>query len=488
MAAALSNLPAEVLCDVFQQLDPISLISLSQTSSRFRSLIQPTREDLVQRLLALELLPEAGGITPIFQPAENSWSPPCTLESPEWRANRYACCVCLRLRHHMWFDRRSITNVRTRKPLPGSREATKLTTWEPFNRGMRQRRARERTAEEWEDLGLERDDYHYYCNGWTRFNRGGFVDRGVLAEVEICGTERHKRACIECRQARGDLRTLVVKSREVPFTDGLERHFPGLINFLMERKPSVALLPPRRPLPIIGRRRQDTTHFPCALYVAFCSSCEGWYELSGFLHDFTNGRDLCWNGHSHHKFPSEASGICINCASKAAPEHAVREISGSAIHLAEEWAERLRDELAYGWTYLLDEWKEGYVGFQDMKAEYPRPMRRILSLLRTIPSVKTVNENNPMHPTRTVCYNEGNAAIFRIKRFEFVQLLRECPERLVEEIIADNKSFMKWLDLKHYALREKAFLRFKKVGELIREEPDLVLQYFETRKPHELPR
>lgn len=42
---------------------------------------------------------------------------------------RYACSICLRLRGHTHFDNHSILRLRTPKPPPSSRAATKLTSW-----------------------------------------------------------------------------------------------------------------------------------------------------------------------------------------------------------------------------------------------------------------------------------------------------------------------------------------------------------------------
>ncbi|KAK0622828.1 hypothetical protein B0T14DRAFT_564243 [Immersiella caudata] len=246
-----------------------SLISLSQSSRWFRTLIQPSRENFVRRLLALELLPE---------------------ESPEWRANKHACLSCMKLRNHMCFDNGSILSLRMRKPLPGSREAARLeeTDWQSFNRGERQKRERKRAAQERQSLNMEREGYHFYCNAGYRLT-DAFENQALLAELRISGTERYKRTCIECKLARSSLQTAVFKSREVPFTDALERHFPGLGDFLHEHTPETGLALLSRPLLLIESERQDRTHMPCLLYTAFCGACQRWYKLAGFLPGFPRG-------------------------------------------------------------------------------------------------------------------------------------------------------------------------------------------------------
>jgi hypothetical protein len=69
-------MPVEVLCAIFVLLDPISIIATSQTSRALRAIIDPTRHECIQRLLALELLPEYGGIAPSFRFRDSSIVPP----------------------------------------------------------------------------------------------------------------------------------------------------------------------------------------------------------------------------------------------------------------------------------------------------------------------------------------------------------------------------------------------------------------------------
>lgn len=268
----LLSMPVEVLCAIFVLLHPISLIATSQTSRTLRTIIDPTHHDFVQRLLALELLPESGGIVPRFRSRDSTIAPPTS--SPEWRRNKYACSLCLKLRSHMFFDNHSILRLRLRKPPPGSREATKLTTWEPLelrDPATRHKRARQRAAADKDRLAPERAAYHQYSTGVgfpslardplrrnSDFDYGPADESADELEKALCGTERHKRAYNPCRHLRGDWshpgRTLgrpdapIVKSRRVSRHHVLERHFPGLLDFLHERNPHPALAPPPRHL------------------------------------------------------------------------------------------------------------------------------------------------------------------------------------------------------------------------------------------------
>ncbi|KAK4184228.1 hypothetical protein QBC35DRAFT_455524, partial [Podospora australis] len=54
------RVPAEILYRTIMQLDPDSLINLSQTSKYYRDTIRPTKHDFERRLLYLELQPEIG--------------------------------------------------------------------------------------------------------------------------------------------------------------------------------------------------------------------------------------------------------------------------------------------------------------------------------------------------------------------------------------------------------------------------------------------
>lgn len=163
----LEYLAPEILCLIVTTLDPISLISLSQSSRGFRSFIQPTRAHFVQRLLSLELLPENNGryrSVPLFRGRDSTMHPDDS-DVQAWEGIRYACAGCLKLRSHMHFDNHSILRLGLRKPPPGSTEATKLTDWEPYNDhfedpGEKWQRIQQRKEEARERDKLWRREYH----------------------------------------------------------------------------------------------------------------------------------------------------------------------------------------------------------------------------------------------------------------------------------------------------------------------------------------
>ncbi|KAK8091268.1 hypothetical protein PG994_000773 [Apiospora phragmitis] len=125
----LDSLPVEILCCIFRYLDPITLIAFSQTSSHYRRVISPSKLNHVERLLALELLEEHGGMTTIFSPKHN-------IIKPNWRdpacdSMRWACTSCLRLLPHTAFGNHFLLGLGYRKPAPGSPAADPVSSWAP---------------------------------------------------------------------------------------------------------------------------------------------------------------------------------------------------------------------------------------------------------------------------------------------------------------------------------------------------------------------
>ncbi|KAK3952972.1 hypothetical protein QBC32DRAFT_184242, partial [Pseudoneurospora amorphoporcata] len=123
----LHNVPLDILLVILGYVDPISLINLAQTCQVLRATIRPTRANLLQRLLALELIPEYGGIVPLIRSRTIQVSPP--MSSKDWQSNKYACGGCLKLLPHTRFDNHNILRLDLRKPPSGSKEANRLADW-----------------------------------------------------------------------------------------------------------------------------------------------------------------------------------------------------------------------------------------------------------------------------------------------------------------------------------------------------------------------
>lgn len=278
------TLPTEVLCSVISLLDPIDLISLSQTNQHLRGVIDPQRQHFIERLLALETKIEHGGITPIFRSKDSSLS--CHWFDEPWDDMRWACGGCLRLLSHQMFGNHSILRLDTRKPIPGSTAAIPVSSWassfkkeEPKShlqqllntteekllwvryiysiRLIRQGASWIREGPGLEDLkmlqnhGIEGfetmsdQEFEDLCEGhnWEEMNTNA-----TLIERQYCGWKRGLRRCLECRFQRGDF-TLrpngslgtaevpIMLCRWYPFANAIDRYFPDFSEALEHKRP-----------------------------------------------------------------------------------------------------------------------------------------------------------------------------------------------------------------------------------------------------------
>lgn len=325
MAPSLSLLPTEVQCSIIRHLDPISLISMSQTSTYLRHLISPKKRHFTERLLQLELLPQHGGACPSFRARDNHISPGPL--DPEWEDIRWACTSCLRLLPHLHFDNHSILRLRYRKPSPLIFSPSQaVTSWEPVgNRVPRRPKKGKDTCALLEDK-KQRQRYLICTSGgrgaatrhgppmsdnlntliacgMTGFKEGEFdaigperklqiLDENALAiERDRCGTHRHLRKCNECRYQHGDLRPQLKgrgrsrKASEMPilpsrrtstFGTFLDRWFPAVSDALDHKRPGYNTLLHQA---IYREKARDR---PLAVYMARCNGCARWQELRNF--------------------------------------------------------------------------------------------------------------------------------------------------------------------------------------------------------------
>ncbi|KAK0617765.1 hypothetical protein B0T14DRAFT_433602 [Immersiella caudata] len=492
-ALPLSTLPTEVLCVIIAHLDPISLIAVSQTSRLFRTIISPSHNDFVQRLLALELLPQYGGIVPLFRARDNALTPP--WDDPIWHANKYACCVCHRLRSHMWFDNHSILRLGTRKPPPGSREATKITDWEPLelrDPAVRWKRIQRRAAEEEELLGPERRVYRRFCNGADNMDgtlmRPDFqpIDRRAeQAEMMVCGRERHKRACNECRQRRGDFehqKTVmgiggapVLRSRKIAFPDAFERHLPGFIDFLLERTPDPALLPPR-PYPRVFKVWHDERRDePWTMYTAYCVSCSEWQELAAFRHYIPWAMDDPARPVMFGREPNLRGrwpAPCNKCAQEASFTFP-SQVTNEAISLAKSLLPGIKQRLVFGWNMLYEDFK-----YADRLAGFPAASERILSGLPYV-----ANPENRHDIRKVIQINEDVLPVLRSRIWDVRAFMKELPSDTHGQIV--DSWFRLWLE--DYELNDACYVRMLKVIKLLEASDYLLPTYFQERDPYRLP-
>ncbi|KAH7220530.1 hypothetical protein BKA60DRAFT_646361 [Fusarium oxysporum] len=307
------DFPNEIQCQVIRLLDPIGLISLSQSSRHFRRLINPQKRNLVERLLQLELSNEHGGPTLIFRSRDSKLEPGWQDEA--WESMRWACTDCLRLLSHKCFDNQSLLRLGYRKPLPNSDAARMITTWEhrlywrPQHRLMRgsEEYRLEKSRRELYFFAVtkgvmcdvEGDTAEHLDNlnvsdlvGFERLFEKDFRDMdndeqlelfdriALLIENDDCGKKRYLRKCNECRFRKGFLSYTrfagdrgsrnfpVVPSRRVSFATELDRHFPGFLSTLKSKEPPV--------------ENPSVSGYLYSMYMARCSKCERWQEIRSF--------------------------------------------------------------------------------------------------------------------------------------------------------------------------------------------------------------
>lgn len=315
----LNSLPLELQVEIITILDPIGLISLSQTNKYFRNLIDPKKREFVERLLQLELTEEFGG--PAFEYRARYFAELKFFWASEpWQAIRWACCGCMRLLSHAHLDNRSLLRLELRKPSSGSSKET-LTNWRITLRGKhwssreqqsisdeeRSRRKRHQVAESYsqhdpfdlskihfnlealrEELGF--DDFDDLDEAQFRAlsaeDRLQIFDRNIASiESERCGLKRHLRRCNECKyqgnqirrgaDGRGGTPTVPIQiSRKIRRTTILYRFFPNYWTGLRTGRP------PTDELRLGDAER--AFHIDWTLHTARCPGCERWQEVRAF--------------------------------------------------------------------------------------------------------------------------------------------------------------------------------------------------------------
>ncbi|KAJ6582012.1 hypothetical protein B0H19DRAFT_1252158 [Mycena capillaripes] len=346
-------LPTEILCAIVRLVDPIGLISLSQSSRTLRTLIQPTQQNFVHRLLALELDPVLAGAVP-FYGADNSISPPWTY-TEAWNAIRFACLGCMKLLPHTRFSNQNILSIRRRKPAPDSREAADAKT-----RGLRIQ-AR---------LQHEQEERAALLRALAEQNTGKEDVR--LLEDLLEGTHRARRRCNECRFLCGDFSrhtranvgtasVPILKSRQVEVTLALERYLPGLLPTLPRAKAP--------PLFRVYRAGSRTERFTLALYHVRCPGCAVWQEFAAFRvaenRVKTTPRSMVWwlRDRPSAPLPAQNDGTttlqCNRCFAaahgRARLGEALTAFVGSLLDAAQRQAEY---HLRFGWRVLEGEMRE----------------------------------------------------------------------------------------------------------------------------------
>ncbi|KAJ5376204.1 hypothetical protein N7509_013090 [Penicillium cosmopolitanum] len=334
--ASLSTIPTELQCVILRLLDPVGLISASQTSHHFREIIKPARKHLVERLLQLECDEKEGGTIPLFNSTTNDLSPGWT--TPEWKAMRWACSGCLRLLSDEYFDNHSILRLAYRKPVPGSPASDHFTTWDlapktsPFlpHIGREKRNQSEQYIEakkvrrrytialskRWNANAYAHraeDTYHELLDcGWETFENmtvSEFIHLGpdekeVIFKTEVeaieamrCGYKRHLRKCHECKYQSGQLKTTLKGSdgtvktsyttgRQYRIPTATDRYYPRFWEELTKKRPVND--PPSYAIYRAHVRDRFRT-----MYMVRCPYCEKWKEHRMFASGSERSTLLC---------------------------------------------------------------------------------------------------------------------------------------------------------------------------------------------------
>ncbi|RSL67663.1 hypothetical protein CEP53_002871 [Fusarium sp. AF-6] len=318
----LESLPTELLCSCICLLDPIGLISLSQTSKHFRQLINPQKRHFAERLLQLETIDEYGGGTPRLRPRHVHLAPNCYRH--EWHDIRWACTSCLRLLPHRCFRNSSILKLAYQKPTPRSPLNDPLTTWEPLAYKVRKPKVEEEARKK------QLRKRHHFCvtasirrrlsvpdepadveildrfleHGVEEFNgidHETFLsietwDKTMLMQfetdktaAELSGTNRRNRKCLECQYLRRELRpeshgadgivrVPIQANRMVLFYSELDRYFPGLGNCLGQEIPLVV----EHMYFMADEQTHQQTPIAWTMWMVRCPECTRWKELRDF--------------------------------------------------------------------------------------------------------------------------------------------------------------------------------------------------------------
>ncbi|KAG7410502.1 hypothetical protein Forpe1208_v009756 [Fusarium oxysporum f. sp. rapae] len=340
-----ADFPNEIQCQIIRLLDPIGLISLSQSSRHFRRLINPQKRHLVERLLQVELLNEHGGPTLTFRSRDSKLEP--SWQDEAWESMRWACTHCLRLLSSKCFDNQSLLRLGYRKPLPNFDAARMITTWEhrphwrpqyrltPGSEEYRLEKSRRElyffAVTKGVMCDVEGDPAEHLDNidvtvldGFESLFEKEFRDMDDEEQLELfdaiaqlienddCGRKRYLRNCNECRFRKGFLSyTLfagdrgsqpfpVVPSRRVSFATELDRHFPGFLSTLKSKNPFA--------------RNPSASGYLYPMYMVRCIRCERWQEIRSFrLEGLRNGWRHGISGEAELLGQEYDKGCCNKC-------------------------------------------------------------------------------------------------------------------------------------------------------------------------------
>ncbi|KAJ5708567.1 hypothetical protein N7488_008368 [Penicillium malachiteum] len=514
------TLPVEMKIAILKYLDPIALISCSQTCQYFRHLISPQQRHFVERLLALECQENEGGITPIFRARDNQLVP--DWNTPEWNSMRWACCSCLRLLPHGSFDNHALLRLRFRKPIPGSPAAYPVASWGilPQSRGMtREQRAKHiaegkvirrryatavtrnwghtrmrlmsNVAEEqylkvFEDLQdmdwpiFQEMTFEEYRELSFDAENKIMDDEARAIELERCGSKRKLRKCNECRFTRGELKPRgrgggtekvpIVPSRRVPVASAFDRYFPGLSTCLGIKRPS-------QDMPIFMIYRENAHERWWAMYMVRCPGCAQWQESRNFRfgHYYTHWQPA--NGHDRFFNPQEiplgredritdefinslrCNKCLLNKHGRDALRHELLQWFGS-VHLSHRLG--VQHDLCFGWNWT---WNQS----SECPAEYKQELMRIVTKPYKIFLRMQNRESNERH------LNLSDVAVSRQHFDQLNEFYVTTKGTAPSDWYAESDWIHRWLD--EYDVLESHWYWLHAVQTKVEEKPDALIEW-----------
>ncbi|KAF2763330.1 hypothetical protein EJ05DRAFT_496155 [Pseudovirgaria hyperparasitica] len=509
----LALLPVEILSAVFRQLDPSALIAVSQTCQRFREIIKPSRKHFAERLLALELEQQHGGVVFSFRARDNFLDPDWNDDS--WNDMRWTCTHCLRLLSHASFDNHSILRLRNRKPMPGTEAAAKfsgITSWEPVERRAlthRQQRQREiiiATLKKWDSR--RRREYH---DSITSNHDDGVA---IAHEQVEAGSHRHLRKCNECRFQHGYLKRTafikqrwprgndpdslcwayswnkgtaevpIVKSRRLNFTTPLDRYFPGVANYLETARPAFNL-------PLQRIYRENAAYQPNTMHMVRCPGCTQWQELRAF-----RWKPQGWGY-------GEYIGIGIYTSEEGVEEHFehVKQMRCNRCILREHGEARLAEELQTQFNSLIviqqqavqEIFSGGWVQLKIaieatgnlIRHEDRGPLKQLVKSLEALDSkwarLQPDAHWTPIDVDADVI--EDHIAAMNIRRLECIRLINDMPK--VVDFCKDGYGhFELWCE--HWDQAVEYWKWTKAWKEQVQREPEVLVKWELERDPRRL--
>ncbi|CAH0045315.1 unnamed protein product [Clonostachys solani] len=338
-ALRLKTLPLEIVQQIIPLLDPIALISLSQTDRYFRRLISPGRAEFVDRLLALECLDEYGGSASIIHASVC----PRPASSAEWETIKWACTSCMRLLPHTYFENHAIQRFRYRKPIPGTPAVEAATKWRISLRGkvqggkaikhippleLNQTRRGQRKKDDWihpanvsryldrlQEVGIRIEAKAGEEPPTLETKQAAMEQVLETLQLHRWGFKRHLRRCHECRYQAGQLnqhpmwRTPISNlrtSRRFLYAGMLERYFPQYWTVLKHQRPQLP---------------QDRTMEVWNTYMGRCHICRSWQEMRSFRLGLTHGNDIAFTDKNWHDYNADRPDYfnsleCNRCVAK----------------------------------------------------------------------------------------------------------------------------------------------------------------------------